>query len=237
MGRFLVFLGLLGIFAGVGGIIYSSFIPFTNNDIVESVTNIEEKARAMCTANEELLVEEGSSTRTTSSTTGTTGRTILYYCVNDAGNRRDITGDVIGDTVGNVVTATFGSLGSVFASSLVWMGVIVFSTFIIILGGMMSARHRMRTGGIGGRGFMITVNGQPIQMSRGNVKATTMQNPTNMAQVGQMMNQMLDNMQKPPQLSGDIGARLQQLDQLYNSNLISREEYEATRQKILDDLT
>lgn len=237
MGRFLVFLGLIGIFAGVGGIIYSSFIPFTNNDIVESVTNIEEKARAMCTANEELVVEQGSSTRTTSSTTGTTGRTVLYYCVDDAGNRRDITGEVIGDTVGNVVNATFGSLGSIFASSLVWMGVIVFSTFITILGGMMSARHRMRTGGIGGRGFMITVNGQPIQMSRGNVTVKDMQNPTNMAQVGQMMNQMLDNMQKSPQSSGDIGARLQQLDQLYNSNLISREEYEATRQKILDDLT
>lgn len=232
MGRFLVFLGLIGIFAGVGGIIYSSFIPFTNNDIAESVTNIEEKARAMCTTNEELLVEAGSSTRTTSSTTGTTGRTILYYCVNDAGNRRDITGEVIGDTVGNAVNATFGSLGSVFASSLVWMGVIVFSTFIVILGGMMSARHRMRTGGIGGRGFMITVNGRPVQMGQAN-----MQHPTNMAQVGQMMNQMLDNMQKSPQPSGDIAARLQQLDQLYNSNLISREEYEAARQKILDDLT
>ena len=236
MGRFLVFLGLLGIFAGVGGIIYSSFTPFTTNNIADSVTNIDEKARAMCTANEELLVEQGSSTRTTTSTTGTTGRTVLYYCVNDAGNRRDITGEVIGDTVGNVINETFGSLGSVFASSLVWMGVIVFSTFIVILGGMMSARYRMRTGGIGRRGFMITVNGQPIQIGQANMKVMDMQNPTNMGQVGQMMNQMLDNMQKSPP-SGDISARLQQLDQLYNSNLISREEYEATRQKILDDLT
>ncbi len=232
MGRFLVFLGLIGIFAGVGGIIYSSFTPFTTSNIVDSVTNIDEKARAMCTANEELVVEQGSSTRTTSSTTGTTGRTVLYYCVDDAGNRRDITGEVIGDTVGNVINETFGSLGSVFASSFVWMGVIGFSTLITILGGTMSARHRMRTAGIGGRGFMITVNGQPIQMGQANI-----QQPTDMAQVGQMMNQMLDSMmpiQQPP--SGDIAARLQQLDQLYNSNLISREEYEATRQKILDDL-
>jgi BMFP domain-containing protein YqiC len=74
-------------------------------------------------------------------------------------------------------------------------------------------------------------------MNRANVKVVDMQNPTNLAQVGQMMNQMLDSMMPiQPSPAGDIASRLQQLDQLYHSNLISREEYETTRQKILDDL-
>lgn len=228
MGRFLVILGILGIIGGVAGMAYSILTPI--GETLSAVTNLEEQAKALCNTNENLVVEQGASMRNTS---GTYGRTTYFYCVNEAGDRREITSQVSG----NVVDGAFGSISQTLANSLLWTGVIIVSILFIMVGGMMGARRRMKRMGVDGQGLMITVNGQPIHMNRANVKVVDMQNPTNLAQVGQMMNQMLDSMMPiQPSPAGDIASRLQQLDQLYHSNLISREEYETTRQKILDDL-
>ncbi len=205
MARLLVILGILGIIGGTAGMAYSIISPI--QDTVSSVTNIDEQARALCVAGEDLVVEQGASTRNSS---GTYGRPTYYYCVNSDGVRREVTSQVVGD----VMDSTLGTIGSTIATSFLWGGVIFLGVIFIIIGAIMSASKRVRAGG----GYTVRVNGQPFVMTRGGLN--------------------IPDMMDMPSASApqDIASRLQKLEHLYQTGVISREEYDRTRQKILDDM-
>ena len=204
MARFLVILGILGIIGGTAGMAYSIIAPI--QETVSSVTNIDEQARALCVTGEQLVVEQGASTRNTS---GTYGRPTYYYCVNSDGVRREVTGQVVGDVMDN----TFGTIGSTIANSFIWGGVIFLGVIFIIIGAIMGVGKRVRAGG-----YTATINGQPFVMTRGGLN------------IPDMMDMSSASM---PQ---DTAARLQKLEHLYQTGVISREEYDRARQKILEDI-
>ena len=223
MGRFLVFLGILAIFVGTAGIAYSIFAPIQN--IVSSVMNVEEeggRAESLCNDNETLRSVEGASTRNSS---GTYGRPVSYYCVDAFGNEREVTGDFVQGVMGDTGSTIMSTLNN----SLLWTGVIMGGVFFTIIGAIMGARKRMKQGG-----YMVTVNGQPIMMQQRTINVPDTSSPSEMMD---MMSDMLNMASNIPMANAEsTEAKLQKLDALYNKGVITREEYDRTRQKILDDI-
>lgn len=241
IGRLFILLGIVGIVAGIGGTV----ISMTGNmqDMLSSVTGIlseEERAKTLCQTGEQLVTEQvGTSSRNTS---GTYGTPVIYYCVDAEGTKRDVTGEFVTNVMNTTTTSIFDTLNN----SMIWTGVTVGSVFLIIIGAFMSIGGRRRVRVMGqpvtnqGMGYVVTVNGQPVVMKQGTVDTSnvrTIQDAMNLA--NNMASSMMTNM---PTTDDDIPttaettAKLNQLNQLYQSGMISREEYERTRQKILDDI-
>jgi hypothetical protein len=117
--------------------------------------------------------------------------------------------EVTGDFVTDLMGDATNTTASMITSSFLWTGVILAGVFFTVVGAILGAKK-------GGRGYTIRVNGQPIVMG------------------GQSMN--VANSMPMGASSQDTAVRLQKLDQVYQTGMISREEYERARQKILDDI-
>ncbi|MDX2078932.1 MAG: SHOCT domain-containing protein [bacterium] len=117
--------------------------------------------------------------------------------------------EVTGEFVTDLMGDATSTTTSLITNSFLWTGVILVGVFFTIIGAIMGAKK-------GARGYTIRVNGQPIVMGGQGINVA---NPMPMG--------------VSPQ---DTSVRLQKLEQLYQSNLISREEYDRARQKILDDI-
>src|SRR5205085_1015973 len=113
MGRLLVVLGFLLLIGGIIATAYSafSFSMAGIGDVVNTAVNSDEEAAKYCKTGEKLVKEQGSETYSPGQGYG---RSTQYYCENDAGTRRDVTGEFVTNLVGQA----FGGVGNMFNFSL-----------------------------------------------------------------------------------------------------------------------
>jgi hypothetical protein len=209
MGRILVLLGVvlviggtigttLGAFAGVGSI-FSGFSP-------DTFMPDEDK---LCREGETLVEETGPSERIPG---GGFASSVLVFCVDADGTRREVTGDFVNDTMGGVFSMLDGILpgigGTVLLSLLIPVGVV-----LIVVGALIGRR----------RNTHYVQVGTPAQYTSG----TSLFEP----------DPRRGSARGTAETAGaTVAERLKQLDDLRNRDLINADEYDRLRQKILDEM-
>jgi hypothetical protein len=204
LGIILIVVGGAGMALGFGGIT----TQFT--DVINQATSAD--AEDLCRPGEEL--EEESGAESYSPGVGY-GRTVRYFCVDDSGERREVTGDFVQGMLGDVGAAIMpmlsGSLITIISPLILTFG------FILAILGFVFSRRRPRTVTqyvyTTGQGIPQTFNTPSRQPP-----STTFSFPTQ------------------PQARGDLTAKLRQLDEARQANLISEDEYQRMRQEILDSM-
>jgi len=206
MGRLFIFLGIVLIFVGVGLMI-----------AVFSVSDVP--------FIEDIMVEQFCEPSETSIThasrlsfSGTQNSTSVWFCDDNEGNQREITNQ-IGLTAVVVFLVPF--LTGMFMTFLgAWRIQRSFTKNIMSNLGLQS------TDGVQ---VYTTQGGTTIDMRSGKVS------PQQQEQVNQIL-QSVSSAFGAPASSSSLADRLKQLEDAYNQGLISREEYDRTRQAILDGM-
>ena len=215
MGRILTLLGVLVLLAGIAGSVWSFLGPMLNpmnsmfNPGADAMQAALDGPRAedLCEPGETIETDEGQSGRTTG---GTWGRSITVYCVDDEGNRRDVTNEFGGNLLGQAFTGIPAFLGGV-GLSMCFTSLIAVGVVLLVIGSVITRRSRQQN--------MVTVGGIP------GVQVYT--NQPGAVDVSRYVQQQ----SKP---GGDLTAKLRQLEEARNKGLISAEEYDRLRQQILD---
>ncbi len=216
MGRGLVALGVLVMLVGIAGSIFSFVTPFLDpsntmfNPAAPAIESALEGPQAadLCEAGETIVTEEGESER---GVDGSWGRPVRIFCVDDEGNRREVTANFAQDLIGQAfqgIPAFIGGLGlSVCFTSLIGVGVV----FIII--GAVIGRRRAGAS-------VVTVGGVP------GAQVYTMQSGSS----------QFTRVPHSSMSASDLTAKLRELESAKAQGLISDEEYERLRKQILDQM-
>lgn len=154
------------------------------------------------------------------------GRGVFYACVNDAGTARDIT-DKVALTVGLSFAIPFTVSLLLFLSG--------------IFGMVRGAARRAARAAAG-----VDAIGQPLVFQTGGPGRTATVVTIQGGDIGQadlpqdaahVVQQMLDSMGSfTPVRGGDLTDRLEEIKEALDKGLISQEEYDRLRRRILDDL-
>jgi hypothetical protein len=217
MGRFLAFIGLIMMLVGFVGPMFSLGNIFSGlQPTIDLAVDADAREAELCEEGETLEEEHGASTYTMG--TGY-GRTITSYCVDEDGNRREVTGDLIESMIGGDF---FGNISNSIGQSLIFVGLGVLGTFLMVIGMIMS---------IGGKRKGL------IAMNPYNASLTPMQpmNPNNFGSSTPMSGSGFAS-SMPSNAPQNLASQLQQLEQAYNQSLITREEYEKARQNLLNNM-
>lgn len=193
VGVILVVVGIGSMVAGVGGI-GTNFVNNLNDAINPT-------AEELCNPGETLDQVMGAESYSPS--TGY-GRQVSYFCVNDAGERREVTGSFVQGMLGQV----FGSIPSMFIPALGGC-VLTVGVLFVVIGFILSARRR--------------------GINRVTVPAYGFDFPTNPTTTP------APRARQQPQ-SGDLSAKLRQLDEARQSGLLTEDEYQRMRKEILDSM-
>ena len=208
MGRLVMILGiLLLVVGGIGVVIGVVGVPlqFTST-IFQAVTPTAEE---LCEPGETLDEVRGAEEYTALEGYR---RSIRYFCVSAAGERREVTGSFVTGMLGEAL----GGIGMLslplLASCLCTVGI-----FLTVIGFLFSRRRQFRVASAGGFDFpdqqvYVTTTRQPRAQ-------TPRASPT------------------PSGASGALADRLRQLEEARVSGLISEDEYQRLRQEALDSLT
>lgn len=220
MGRLFIILGIAAIIGSVVGMSGSIMSPI--GDVLSNVSPdaIEAQAEALCNDGETLETTQGPETY--SPTTGW-GRPTYFYCVNADGERREVTNEFGTDLIENTTSTVF----SAFSGAMLWAGVSLLGTVLLIIGVFMIVRGKSRQ-----------MTAQAIRYSAYNAQFNP--NPQGGNPVAQWGGSSNPIGSQPIQLdmskSDDLADRLQKLENMRASNLISQEEYDRLRQSILNQL-
>ena len=145
----------------------------------------------------------------TAQTTYTSFRAIRtaqsYYCVNDAGTRRDVTGQAAGNFISNFLPSLGSLVIPIAGGGLLTVGII-----LAVLGAIFSRRRSVT---------VATVGGFPVQPSSGFPVQDDLD---------AVFRQPL------PVSSAELTAKLRQIEEAHKSGLISDDEYQRMRQQTLD---
>ncbi len=223
MGRLLIILGIIALVAGIGGMTLGFLAPFQNmmGGIMNAAISTPDAA-GYCNPGETLEQESGASVYTPGQGYG---RSVQYYCVDDSGNRRNVTDQFVENLMGDV-GGIFDNVSGIISSSLLMTGLTVVGIVLLILGIAVSARRR------GAQAFM-TPGG--VVYSAGptvRVGGRTVAGGVDLGDVIQQAQQLKATQQE----TGSLTARLQQLEKAYEARLITREEYDRLRQQLLDSV-
>jgi hypothetical protein len=211
MGSILRVLGILLIIGGIFGTIFgfTQGIGSTISSVVDMAENPEELAGQYCEEGEELESETGS--QTYSQTTGY-GRDVFYYCVGEDGERRDITDDFGFGMIDNAMGSVTGMLPSigigVLSGCAIPLGVI-FLVISLFTGGGKKKNTPMSAFGGGGGVILKEYSSGTQSTSTSTTRSTT---------------------------NESIEQRLKAIEDLRARDLISEEEYQKLRRKILDGM-
>jgi hypothetical protein len=201
-------MGRIFIILGIIAIIAGFVIPFIGvNSFLEPIMNIagNTSARAAELCKDGETLKESAGTTTYRPGSGY-GRTVRYFCVNASGEEREVTGEIIDDIITGALKGISAGAGPMVLSTVLSLC----GTPLLILGIILSVRGRNRNM----QPNMMTINGMPVTGS----SSFFPQQP-----------------QQPQQnIGGDLAARLNQLEQAYKNNLITREEYERMRGEIMN---
>ncbi|MBX3063709.1 MAG: hypothetical protein KF726_12070 [Anaerolineae bacterium] len=140
MGRLLILLGVILLVVGVA-------LPFiSSTGFLRGIGGIQNTVTAtaeeLCNPGEKLIEEGGAAGRTGTSDFGT-GRTVTYYCENEAGVRRDVSEKFYNQMLTGV-GGIFGSVGTLMTGGLAGMGVSVVGVLLLIFGIILTVRRRPR---------------------------------------------------------------------------------------------
>lgn len=209
MGRILVILGVilviggtigttLGAFAGVGGI----FSGLTANTFMPDEAEL-------CEEGERLVEETGPSERLPG---GGFASTVLHFCVDADGGRREVTGEFVSGMMGDVFSSLDGFLPGIGASVLLSL-LIPVGVVLIIIGALVGRRRSAAYVQVGG---MPSISG------------------TSLFEADPRRDRVRMTGETPG--GGTVAERLKQLDDLRSRGMISADEYDRLRQKILDEV-
>lgn len=240
MGRILILLGVAMIIFSI--VAFSSSIMGTIGGAVNSAVNTAistPNADEYCNPDETLEESQGSSQYTPGQGYASS---VQYYCVDDAGNRRDVTGQFAENLLGGM-SGIFSSFSSPFRMEYVALfGGGVLALFIGIFVSVSRGRRRFAAAQTMNFDFSsgTPVPGSPsgtrVQMN-GQEYVTT---PEMANQIRRMQNAVhFTNVvagTPAAQTTGDLKSRLSQLDEALKANLISQEEYDRLRQQLLDQM-
>jgi hypothetical protein len=153
-------------------------------------------------------------------------RSVYFYCVDNGGNRRLVSEDFAENLFGQIPNF-IGQLG--LGRIFLYNGLVTLGSVFLIIGIILSVlRQRAQfPQAIDGRRTLVTINGQPAQLEG-----------TTLNEIIQQAREVAQNMPSTPldnAAGGSIKAKLQELEDLYQIGLITREEYDATRQRLLDE--
>jgi len=123
----------------------------------------------------------------------------FFYCVDDAGHRRDITSDVMGNAFGQM----FNVLPTWATASFVAIGLFCLGLPVLIIGAILSLRSSKST---------------PVLADNSTFSPSS------------SFSGFSDNP------SSNLTDRLAELDKAYKAGLISEDEYQQARQRIIDGL-
>jgi hypothetical protein len=228
MGKILMLLGVMVVIASIAGMVYG-FAAGTmgwTDEIQDAVSG--EGAAELCTEGEKLVEQSGSSRYTPGVGYG---RSVLYFCEDAQGNRRDINSEYFGNMFGDITGTVFGSIGQfgvgIIASFGIGLGII-----LIVIGSIMN-RFRRRADGInpylGGTGFNVTTGLPQVSVQRMDLNSDFAPFiPGQSAPVGSANAGAANN--------ANLTDRLRQLEQARRENLISQAEYDRMRKEILDQM-
>jgi hypothetical protein len=219
-GKLLTLIGIIMLGVGIFGIVRANqILPNLGlGNAMSLATDAKAREAELCNEGETLEEEKGAS----SYTPGTGyASSVQVFCVDSAGNRRDVTGDLAENLVSGIDGIFSGVMSSMLGSVIyfVLLGVGIVVTMI----GLMISRRRtqpipMNFGGTGGTVYTTTFN---AQNSGGSVD----------------LNQLIQQARQMKTASGgDLTARLKQLDDALKAGLISQTEYDRARQNILDTM-
>jgi hypothetical protein len=223
MGRILVVIGVLMLAAGVIVPFAGSFGFLTNMGQISEIVTADEAE--LCNDDETLETESGPASRT-STDDMTMGRTVLYYCVNEEGERRDVSETFISDMMSET-GGILGGVGSMLTSGLAATGLSMGGVALIVVGVLMTVRTRPR---------VVNQFGQPvtrIDLRGGNSPVGT--SPFGNSPVGAPPSSA-NPTQTPPNAGGMQGDVIDfvrdQLDTAYRNGQITREDYDRAVEKL-----
>ena len=221
IGRLIALVGIAVMGFGIFGIIRAnqSIAGLNLGNTMNLATDAKAREAQLCKPGEKLEESKGASQYTPGQGYASS---VIMYCVNSEGQKRDVTGDFATGMVGQmggIFSGVFsGIMGSVIYFALMGVG-LVLTIIGLILG-------RRRTG---------TVSfGVPVAGGTGFATTYTTQNAGGAIDLNQVIQQARD--MKAAAGSSDLTTRLKQLEDARNAGLISQTEYDRARQQILDTL-
>ena len=219
-GKLLTLVGVILLVAGIFGITRANLsIPNLGlGNAMSLATDAKAREAELCETGETLEEETGTSSYTPGQGYGSP---VQVYCVNGEGNRRDVTGEFAESMMGGVEGIFSGVLSSM-ASSVIYFVIMGVGLVLTIIGMIISRRRRpfapVSFGGAGGTVYTTSFGSQ---------------NAGTAVDLNQLIQQAR---QMKTATSGDLTARLKQLEDALKAGLISQVEYERARQNILDSL-
>jgi hypothetical protein len=203
LGKLLTVLGLALLIGGIVGSRLAFTVPDVNLDV-------EATAAELCQPGETLVAEQGASSYTPGQGSG---RPTVYYCVDDAGNRRDVTGEFVEGLFGQVTGLIPGFMSGI-GVTLITSALTTVGAVLLVIGLILTFTRRTRSNVLLGA-QVVGITPQTLDSLRHNQHVTTV----------------------IPGVSGsDLSARLRQLDEARKAGLITQDEYDRLRQQLLDSL-
>jgi hypothetical protein len=203
MGRLLIFVGIILMVVGFIAPMFSIGNLFSGlQPTLDLATDPQVQEAELCEEGETLEQENGASTYAPGRGYGSS---VTLYCVNDAGTRREVTGDFAESLLQDV--PGLSNIGGMIGQTFLFSGLGVFGVILTIIGAMMSFGNRRKI-------LMTSYTLNPTGM---NIASSGLGNPSP------------SNPNSPQGLTN----QLQQLEQAYQQNLITREEYDKARAKLL----
>ncbi len=132
--------------------------------------------------------------------------TVRYFCVNAADERREVTGDFVQGMLGQAL----GSIPTMFVPAIGGC-ILTVGIFLAVIGLLISGRRRGGSPRVVMQSYAFDF---PQQGSTPPVARPTPRSPQ----------------------SGDLSAKLRQLDEARQSGLLTEDEYQRMRQEILDSM-
>jgi hypothetical protein len=232
MGRLLVLAGVvmmsLSIFAIVSGFVTS--IGGAVSTAVNTAVSTPDAAE-YCEPGERLEQSQGLSVYTPGQGYA---RSVQYYCVDEDGNRREVTGEFAENLFGGVsgIFSAFSSPLRIEYLALFGLGILS-----VILGIVISVRRAFR---VQPQPTNFDFSGAPVGSPSGNVVQVNGQeyitSPELARRVQNMQNAAKFTTFVVGQQGGDLTERLRQLDEALKANLITQDEYDRLRQQILNQI-
>lgn len=210
MGRLLVIVGILMF---IGGIILTTTSAFTGilsssmqgvQNVVNTAVNADEAVAKYCKEGEKLVTEKGASSYTPGQGYSSS---VVYYCENSEGQRRDVTGDLANELVGQAFSA-FPNFN--FMPRLEFLAISGLGFVLIVVGAIIGQRQR------------LSVTPVPVRVG----------GKMDMAQIIQQAQAL--KAQQMGNTDNALTAKLRQLDEARDKELLSKEEYDKLRQQILE---
>ena len=223
-GKLLALIGIAMIGFGIFGIVRSSQSLMGANFGNTMQLALDTKAREaqFCKSGEKLEEDKGPSEY--DAVQGHYASSLTLYCVNDNGDKRDVT-EEFGNSMVSQVGDIFGGVFSGLLGTAVYFVLIAVGLVVTIIGLLISARRHAPTVAFG------------VPVSGGVGYTTSTFNPQGSGgtiDLNQVIQQARD--MKAASGSTDLSTRLKQLEDARNAGLISQTEYDRARQQILDTL-